>query len=159
MLPLSTVMAMVGDLAALCRTLDHWPVGQAVFGAMAAATIGQLSRSLACALVAAAARGATSVPAADAGEKGPSVLAELQEAFDVLGVSNIIQGLQRLREGGRVDLAKRAQRLSKARNAEVHPDVLLGLAALAFVGSAAESEQVGCECAALLPAGGSATCS
>ena len=153
LLPLSTVMAMVGDFAALCRTLDHWPVGQAVFGAMAAATIGQLSRSSACALVAAAARGASSVPASDACEKGPSVLAELQEVLDVLGVSNITQGLQRLREGGRADLAKRAQRLSKARNAEAHPDVLLGRDVLAFVGSAAGSAQAGCDAAALVPLG------
>eukprot|EP00974_Lingulodinium_polyedra_P080271 7775995-Lingulodinium_polyedra.AAC.1 len=78
---------------------------------------------LAATLVACAARGAVqgALPAVASAEP----VKEVAELLVVLGVRTMPEGLAKLRQGGRQQLATRLQKLSRARNAVAHPDVRL----------------------------------
>ena len=90
-------MAAKEGVDVLYLTMEHWPAAQAVFGAMAAAVPGQLPRSAACALVAAAARGLAQAHVGNDQDKSGASLHVMQEALGVLNVTSITEALQKVR--------------------------------------------------------------
>ena len=133
-------MAAKEGVDVLYLTMEHWPAAQAVFGAMAAAVAGQLPRSAACALVAAAARGSAQAHVGNDQDKRGASLHVMQEALGALHVNSVTEALRKIRGQGRTDMAKRLQRLSRAINVEAHPEVSLAddlRALLALPGGAA----------------------
>ena len=99
------------------------PVGAAAAAAVLAGA--QLPPRVASSLVAAAVRGAVQGAATLAAPQLPALLGTLQAAVHLLGTAAVPQALRALRSSGRPELARRMQRLSKARNGIAHPDTTL----------------------------------
>ena len=95
-------------------------------GAAAAAAVlagAQLPPRLAASLVAVAVRGAVQGTAALTAQQPTELLGSLQAAVHPLGATTAPQAVHALRSSGQPELAKRMQRLSKARNGVAHPDI------------------------------------
>ena len=130
--------------ASLPELVDRWPVGQAVFAAIAAVSQLAVSQKIAATMIAAAARGAVQGSAGGIvsrdGEQTCPVIAQ-EMVLHALGVKNHTQAQELLRRNGENDLAKRVSRQSKTRNGVSHPDV--GLLSLLEAFMARKSKERG----------------
>ena len=119
-------MAVSSISLEVCLSPAAGLVAQASAAAIIALLHAGATAKMACALVAAVARGAAAATGGG-GQQDGDELEAMQEVLMVMKMSNVSETVAALRGSGRHDLARRVQKLSKMRNARAHPDAgLLG---------------------------------